>query len=192
MLKFDPSNVECSVFTFKEGVLSAVAHDLKLKVSKFEIATQMSAQGNDLSEWDISIKAVFDAASLKIVCAMRAGKELPGALKPSDHRDIEKHIAATVLKTEQFPKIRFSSTDVSGGRDNLRITGKLTLCGVTRTVVVPVARQKSSYMAEVMLDQTDFGMKPFSALLGTMKVKPEVKVRMSFALGIFGKMEGKT
>lgn len=182
MLKFDPSNVECSVFTFKEGVLSLVAHDLKFKVSKFEIATQISCHGNDLSQWDISIKAVFDAASLQTVCAVKDGKELPGVLNSSDRRDIEKNIADSVLQPGKYPQIRFSSTDISGDLKNLKIKGKLTLCGVTRTIVVPVVRQRGNSVAEVTLNQLDFGIKPFSALFGAMKVKPEIKIRVCIPL----------
>ncbi|MBF0216361.1 MAG: YceI family protein [Candidatus Omnitrophica bacterium] len=183
MLKVNPSNAECSVLTFKDGLLSAVAHDLKIKVSKFEIATRLSVSGNDMSEWDISIKAVFDAASLKTVSAMKGGKEFNGALSASDRADIEKNIAVSVLKSDEFPKIRFSSSDVSGDLNTLRIKGKLTLCGVTRTIGFSAVRQKSNYVAEVDLDQRDFGIKPFSALMGTMKVKPVIKVRLSFPFG---------
>ena len=181
MLKFDPSNSECSVFTFKDGFLSVVAHDLKFKVSKFEINAQMKVRGEDLSHWGISIKAVFDAMSLRTVCAMKRGEELSGVLTPGDRRDIEKNTVDAVLEAGRFPEIRFSSTDVSGDRSHLSVKGKLTLCGVTRTIVVPVVRQKSRYVAEVTLDQTDFGIKPFSALFGAMKVRPEITVRLSFS-----------
>jgi len=184
MLKLNAENVQVSVFTYKEGVLSAVAHDLKFEVSKFEIATQMSASGGDLAEWNMTVKAAFDASSLKTVCAMKDGEQRPGVLTASDRRDIEKNIAATVLKTERFPRILFSSTGISGDLENLSIKGKLTLCGVTRTVVVPVVRQKGRCVAEAVLDQRNFGIKPFSAFFGAMKVKPEIKVRVSFS-GLF-------
>jgi len=184
VLKFDSSNSECSIFTFKDGLLSAAAHDLKIRVSKFEIETQWIQLGDDLSEWDISIKAVFDAGSLKTVCAMSNGKEAFGALKASDRDDIEKNISSSVLKSEQYPKVRFSSSTVSGNVDALRIKGKLTLCGVTRTIVFPAVRQNRNYVAEMVLSQPDFGIKPFSALLGTMKIKPEIKVRMSIPLSL--------
>jgi hypothetical protein len=178
MLKFDASNAECSVFTYKEGWLSAIAHDLQLIVSQFEIAMEVSHQGNDLSGWDISIEAVFDAASLRTVCALKDGRELSGALKPSDYKDIEKNINEVILRSKQLQHIRFSSADVSGDFDRLQIKGPLTLCGVTQTIVFPALRYKAGYVAEVILNQPDFGIKPFSAVLGTMKVKPKIKVRM--------------
>jgi hypothetical protein len=178
MLKFDAANSECSVFTYKQGWLSAVAHDLKLTVSQFEIAIQVSHQGNRLSVQDIGIEAVFDAASLRMVCAIKDGCELPGGIKPSDYRDIEQNIKDVVLRSKQFHHVWFSSTDVSGDIDRLEIKGTVTLCGVTRMIVFPALRYKAGYMADVILNQPDFGIKPFSALLGSMKVKPKIKVRM--------------
>jgi hypothetical protein len=35
-------------------------------------------------------------------------------------------------------------------------------------------------VAEFRIDQRDFGIKPYSAMLGTLKIKPEVVVRVSF------------
>jgi hypothetical protein len=179
MLKFDASNAECSVFTYKEGWLSALAHDLKLTFSHFEIAMKDHHQGNALSGQDIGIEAAFDASSLRIVCALKDGLELHGVLKPSDCTDIEKNINEVVLRSKQFQHIRFSSAEVSGDFDRLQIKGPLTLGGVTRTIIFPALRYKAGYVAEVILNQPDFGIKPFSAMLGTMKVKPKIKVRMS-------------
>jgi hypothetical protein len=178
LLKFDASDAECSVFTYKQGWLSALAHDLQLTVSQFEIAIEDNHQGNDLSGRNISIEAAFDASSLRIICALKDGLELPGTLKPSDCTDIEKNINEVVLRSKQFQHIRFSSVEVSGDFDRLQIKGPLTLGGVTRTIVFPALRYKAGYVAEVILNQPDFGIKPFSAMLGTMKVKPKIKVRM--------------
>jgi hypothetical protein len=179
VLKFNESNAECAVFTYKQGMLSAVAHNLKLEVSKFEITVQMNDRDNDPSEREIFIDAVFDASSLKAVCTMKDGEEQAGTLSSSDRKDIEKNIADSVLLPKKYPQIRFSSTSVSGDLKNPKVEGKLTLCGVTRDLVVSVMRQNSGYAGEVTLKQPDFGIKPFSALLGTMKVKPAVVVRVS-------------
>ena len=37
MALYDASNAECHIYTYKEGVLSAIAHDLKIKVTSFRI-----------------------------------------------------------------------------------------------------------------------------------------------------------
>lgn len=43
MPRLDASSADCFVFTYKEGLLSAVAHDLKLRVTRFTIDTEGDA-----------------------------------------------------------------------------------------------------------------------------------------------------
>ncbi|NBS71148.1 hypothetical protein EBT31_19910, partial [bacterium] len=62
-------NAECLVFTYKEGLLSAVAHDLKIKVTDFEIV---------IDEASDSISGTFNATSLRVINAMSNGADTPG------------------------------------------------------------------------------------------------------------------
>ena len=62
---FGLATAECLVFTYKAGLLAGVAHDLKLRAERFEIAID-----------DEGIRAQFDAASLRVVCAQAGGKDI--------------------------------------------------------------------------------------------------------------------
>ena len=53
MARYDASNAKVQVFTFKDGLLSAMAHDLKLEVTRFEL--------------DSEGVSTFDAGSLRVV-----------------------------------------------------------------------------------------------------------------------------
>ena len=143
--------VEAFVFTFKDGVLSALAHDLKIRITKAELNDKV---------------ATFDAASLRVESA-------GGPLPKTFYGEIEKNIREDVLHSAKFPVIRFEASDV--GAD--AITGKLTLHGVTREI--RVARKGD--VVEYELDQRDFGIKPYTAMLGTLKVKPVVKVQVTLS-----------
>lgn len=66
MPRFDASRADCHIFTFKEGLLSAVAHDLKLRVGRFEVQVESEP-------WSVSAR--FEVASLEVVCAMKEGRE---------------------------------------------------------------------------------------------------------------------
>ena len=163
MTTYDQSNAECRVFTFKEGLLSAVAHDLELDVSSFEV--QVSDDGS-------SIQASFDARSLRVLHAMDHGRPSSGTISARDKKKIEGNIVDTVLHAKKHPKITFVSTDVSEGS----VVGRLDLHGRSREV--RLARDGNS--VSVTLHQPDFGIKPFSAMLGTLKIKPSVEVKLSF------------
>jgi polyisoprenoid-binding protein YceI len=172
---FGPDAASCEVFTFREGMLSAVAHDLRLRVGSFEIAVDPAGS---------AVSARFDPASLRVESAMRDGRPLPGALRPADAREIEATIAATVLRAARFPELRFASSEVvrrqDGGYD---VRGTLTLAGASRPLAFPVRREGERLVAEVTLHQPSFGIRPYSAMLGTLRVKPDVLVRVALPAG---------
>lgn len=170
MVRFDASSAECLVFTCKEGLLSAVAHDLKLRVNKFVIT---------VDEQTRAIEARFDAASLRVVCTMRGGTEWAAGLSAANKREIETNIARDVLAVHSFPEIVFVSTAVQEKTRVYVIKGTLDLHGTQRAITVQARKEGQRYVAEAQLHQPDFGIRPYTALLGTLKVQPDVTVRVS-------------
>jgi polyisoprenoid-binding protein YceI len=90
-----------------------------------------------------------------------------------------------VLDVARFGDIDLRSRAVtvekgSGGRLSARVTGDLSLHGVTREVTVPVTVRfegdRLTATGEVPLRQTDYGMQPVTAGMGMDKVKDEVNV----------------
>jgi hypothetical protein len=169
MVHLDPSSAECWVFTKREGLLSAIAHDLKIRVTKFAI---------DVDEPTRVISAHFDAASLRVVCAMDAGNEAPGTLTAANKREIESTIVRDVLHAREYPDIRFGSTAVEENGSAYLVKGKLALHGHERGVRARVRQEGAHYVAEVRLHQPDFGIRPYTALFGTLKVQADVLVRI--------------
>lgn len=164
MARYDARTAEVLVFTFKEGLLSAAAHDLKLSVTRFTI----DAEGD-------RVTAEFDAGSLRVVTPMKDGAENPGALPRLMYGEIEKNAAKDVLHVTKHPQIRFESTAVT----DAEVVGRLTLHGQTKEVRGRRSDAGGLRVVEVTFDQRDFGIAPFSAMLGTLKVKPEVRVRVT-------------
>ena len=163
MARYDASSAEILVFTFKEGLLSAVAHDLKLRATRFTL----EIDGD-------SARLELEAGSLKVVNAMKDGVDAPSLVRPSKFAEIEKNAAHEALGSKKYPTIRFVSTEVTA----TTLVGQLTLHG--RTAEVRGARQGTT--AEFRLDQRRFGITPYSALLGALKVKPEVIVRVKLSV----------
>jgi hypothetical protein len=170
MAHHDPSSAECLVLTFKEGLLSAVAHDLQIRVGRFDI---------DVDDETHAITARFEAGSLTVVTAMHDGAPRPEALSEADKRKIEQNIQADVLDVRAHPDILFRSTEVSAEGEGYRVRGDLTLHGRTRSIAFSVGKKGDRLVAEVPIHQPDFGIKPYSAMLGTLKVKADVTVRCS-------------
>lgn len=160
MPRVDASNVEVLVYTFKEGLLSAVAHDLKIRVERCSVQVEPE-----------HIVATFDTRSLKVVTAMRDGVPSSALLSPM-RAEIEKNIVTDVLDAARFPEARFETTAIGP----TEVEGDLVLKGVKRHLRAAWRRDGSARVAEFTLDQRDFGIRPYSAMLGTLKLKPEVKV----------------
>jgi len=169
MSQFDGSSAECLVFTYKEGLLAALAHDLKIRVTKFAI---------DVDNATRHIDARFDASSLRVVTAMQDGVESP-TLSADNRREIEGNIVRDVLDARTHPEIRFVSSEVHEKDAAYRITGKLALHGRQRQISVHVHREGDRYVAEARIHQPDFGIQPYSAMLGALKVKADVTVRVT-------------
>ncbi|MEX1364543.1 MAG: YceI family protein [Nannocystaceae bacterium] len=173
MPRFDATTARCQVLTFKEGLLSAIAHDLSIRVERFTIDLR------DDPDDGISIEARFDASSLRVEHAMKDGRPDPSALSAKQRRDIEKNIDKDVLHVRRHPEIVFRSTAVQGEDDQRRVTGTLGLHGTERTVHVVARRSGDRWSTEVQLHQPDYGIVPYSAMLGTLKVRPDVRVVLS-------------
>jgi len=169
MRQHDAQDASLLVFTFKEGLLSKVAHDLKLRAGRFEL--QVDEDG--------AITLTCAVRSLRVVNAMRDSKEAPEMLSPKDKTKIEDTLCSEIIDVRAHPEIRFVSTSVEPIADGHHVQGNLTICGVTKAISAEVAKVEDRLETEVRLLQSDFGIKPYSALFGALKVKPEVRVRLS-------------
>jgi hypothetical protein len=161
---------EVRVFTFKEGLLSAIAHDLEIAVERFSISFDHA---------HTKVSATFDATSLKVLHPVVHGRPAPGKLSPRDLAKIEGNIGSDVLSTRRHPEVRFESSSVTAEGDGFVIRGDLTLAGRANDIRAVVRREGARWVTEIVLDQPRWGITPYSAMMGTLKIKPEVRVRVS-------------
>jgi len=169
MPKYDQSQAECLVFTFKEGLLSPVAHDLKVRVTRFSVDLTPS-----------SVRAEFDLGSLQVVHAMKDGAENPGALSDADKTKIGDQIAKEVLHASQHPTAVFTSRSVTRRADGgYSLAGDLSLHGVTKAIQAETQAEGNRQVCSVELNQPTYGITPFKAMMGTLKVKADVIIRLS-------------
>jgi hypothetical protein len=168
VITWDATQAQCWVFTFKEGLLSAVAHDLKLTISSFTLTASPDA---------VSLR--LDASSARVLCARQGAQDAPNVLSDKDRAKIERTIREEVLDSKRYPEVAFRSTRVEPKPSGYTVEGDLSLHGVTRRISAEVTRAAGRLVAEVELHQPDYGIKPYSAMLGALKVQPKVKVVFS-------------
>jgi hypothetical protein len=169
MPSFDQTKAECRVFTFKDGLLSKIAHDLEINVSRFSVQAEPN-----------SVRAEFDTTSLVVIHPMKDGKPNPDGLSDSDKSKVQSQIIDEVLHAKEHPKATFVSRSVERRPDGgYSISGDLTLHGTTRAIQAATKLEAGRQVASIELHQPDYGITPFKAMLGTLKVKADVIVRLS-------------
>lgn len=173
MPRFDQDSAECLILTYRSGLLSPIAHDLKIRAERLFI---------EVDEEPRAVRAEVDASSLRVVTAMKEGRENPSALSDKDKREIERNIREDVLHAGRHPTIRFESTKIEKVGTEWIVEGDLTLHGTTRRIETRTSTEGDSVVVELVLHQPDFGVKPYTAALGTLKVQADVKVRVSVPL----------
>lgn len=149
------------VFTFKEGLLSAVAHDLRLTARGFTITIEGT-----------QVTASFPVEHLKIDGAIRNGRLDDRALKPKHKREIrDTMLGGRILKARANPEITFR-----GRREGMRVIGDLIMAGRSVPIDMTVTELNGRYKGRVDLQPTRWGIAPYSAMFGTLKLQDRVVV----------------
>lgn len=162
-----PENATLQVKTERRGAAAMAGHDLLIDVTSWEGTLDV---GEDPERLSLDLRA--DAGSLQV----REGTGGVQALGEDDKVEIKQTIEEEVLGTQA---IEFHSTEVEpldGGR-RLRVSGELTLNGNTHPLdfVLDVSPE-GRVSGHATVTQSDWGIKPYSGLFGTLKVRDEVEV----------------
>jgi len=170
-----PDNGSVRVYTRREGLGARVGHDLTLQATRWSAEVELDP--GDLTR--SSVSTTVDASSLEVLEGR--GGAIP--LSEKDRADIRKNIAQKVLQVDRHPQITFRSTGVEAASpDRLTLAGELTLAGTTRPVRLELQREAGEdadrLSGRVTITQTDWGIKPFSAMLGALKVSNDVEVEI--------------
>jgi polyisoprenoid-binding protein YceI len=165
--------------TGREGAAARVGHDLTLQATRWVATVVVDADEPSRSR----VRARVEAGSL-VVLEARGG---PVGLTDSQRSEIEDNVRVAVLRSERYPRITFASTSIDANPNGRRalVTGALTIGRRTRatTLDLRVARSRlPRIVATTSIVQTDFGIEPYSALLGALRVKDVVDVTMEVRL----------
>jgi polyisoprenoid-binding protein YceI len=91
--------------------------------------------------------------------------------------------SAKMLDTAKYPVMSFHSESVEAAGDGYKVTGELTIRGMTKPVVLSVkARPEGDSLVvegESSFSMAKFGLKPPSALLGAIRTKDEMTLRFT-------------
>jgi hypothetical protein len=158
MRTFGPENATLTVRTTRTGAASKAGHDLLFEVTSWSATLDQDA--------DPALTLTADSGSLRVLEATGGIQ----ALGDDDKAGIEQTIKEEVL---MGTPIEFRSSAVEGRR----LEGELELAGQRHPISFELAGDEDGRLTgSATVKQSDWGMKPYSALFGTLKVADEVEV----------------
>ncbi|MCD6015713.1 MAG: YceI family protein [Geminicoccaceae bacterium] len=157
------------VKTERQGAAAKVGHDLVIEVTAWSATLEV---GEDSEPLRLELDA--DAGSLRV----REGTGGVQALGDDDRADIERTIEHEVLMRKA---IEFRSTAIEAADDGrLIVAGDLQMAGGNHSVKFELTLAPDGGIAgAAVVKQSDWGIKPYSALFGALKVKDEVEIEFS-------------
>lgn len=167
-----PGSGVLSIRTTRQGAASKAGHDLRIEVDSWEAEVKI---GESPEQSAMTLAA--DSRSVRVIEGSGGIK----SLTESDKEDIHKTIHKEVLKGSA---IEFRSTEIRGAPGGgLSVRGQLDLNGKQAPVTFDLVLADEGRIAgSAIVKQTDFGMKPYSALFGALKVADEVTVAIDAKL----------
>lgn len=160
-----PENGTLLVKTYRAGMAQKAGHDLVIDVTSWNATVTVDGDS------PVTVELSADPRSLEV----REGHGGAKALSDKDKADIRESIDSKVLKGEA---ITFRSTGVtSHDPGSVSMDGEVGMAGATRPVNFEVEIGPDGQVkAGVPLTQSEWGIKPFKAMMGALKVKDEVEV----------------
>lgn len=158
-----PDDGTLAVKTGRGGGAAKAGHDLVLAVTAWHATLEVAER--------VTLALDADATSLRVRDATGGMK----ALDDDDRANIETTIDDEVL---QRKGIAFRSTDARAGDDGtLHVEGELDLLGRVHPLAFALAVDDNGRLTgSATVRQSDWGIKPYSALFGALKVNDEVEV----------------
>ena len=167
-----PEDGTLLVRTGKGGAASKAGHNLLIRVERWGATAQLA---DDLAQSVLELNA--DSTSFTV----KQGSGGVKSLDADEKSGIEQTINQEVLKGTP---ISFKSTAVRpDGDDRLHVTGDLELVNGVNLVAFDITvSDEGRITGTATVKQTEWGMKPYSALFGTLKVTDEVGVEIDAKL----------
>lgn len=173
-----PDNGTLLIRTGRAGAASRMGHDLVLEATRWSATVVVDVRTPGGSR----VSATVDGSSL--VVREASGGALP--LTDGQRGEIVRTINDRILRTGKHRSITFTSTAVTGRAKRAVVSGELTIAGMTRPATLAVVADELARSVRLTgtmsIVQSEFGIKPYSAMLGALRVEDAVDVTVDVRL----------
>jgi polyisoprenoid-binding protein YceI len=168
-----PENGELLVHTGRRGGAAMAGHDLVIEVTEWSATLELA---EDPGASSVSLRA--DGGSLRV----REGQGGMTKLGDDDKQGISQTIDDEILRGGAI-EFRSTTVEPGAGPGQLRVRGELELAGATEPAEFALMLGDDGHLTgEATINQSGWGIKPYSTLFGALKVADEVKVTVEAEL----------
>ena len=159
-----PDNATLQVRTSREGAYAKAGHDLVMDVDRWEGILAVDGER-------ITLELSAEPRSLRV----RWGFNGTTSLTDANRADISNTIDAKVIRGAA---ISFRSRSITPRGDAFVVTGDLTIGQSTSSMTFELRASADGSRVDAVANvvQSHFGIKPYSAMLGTLKVRDAVEI----------------
>ena len=165
-----PDHGTLSVRTKKGGAIAKAGHDLLIRVTDWRATLEV-----DQDNTPTAIELTADSNSMQVI----EGTGGLTSLGEDEKQGIGQTIREEVLNGTP---IAFRSTEITPHGDHLHVSGELELVGTTRPANFSLSADADRLAGTATLTQSNWGIKPYTALFGTLKVQDVITVEVDAQL----------
>ncbi|MBK8480268.1 MAG: YceI family protein [Proteobacteria bacterium] len=156
-----------TILTFKDGLLSRLGHDLQLRLPALELTIDQR-----------QVEGRFKTSEIVVEGAARPGGVVDReALSAREQAEIREAMQSKVLLTGKFPDAHLDATLTFKGEHEVLVRGMLELVGQAREIEFAVERRDGHLRGSVVLVPSRWGIAPYKALLGALRLQDRVEIR---------------
>ena len=176
----DSRSSQLSIQVFRGGKLSRLGHNHVMTSRDVSgrawVHPEFTRSGFELS-FPVMQLVVDDPQARRA-----AGSDFPSDIPQSDKDGTRKNmLKPELLDGERYPQVTVRSAKVAGTLQAPQVTARITIKEVSREVQVPmkvaVEGGKLTASGEFDIQQTQFGIKPFSVALGALEVQDRLHIK---------------
>jgi len=170
--EFNADSGSLSIHTEVSGRAARLGHRLTIAVQSWTATLRWDGERPD---------PVRLSADLTSIAVERGDGGLTALTAPE--KLVARANALKSLSAQRYPTVDYAAEDIATDADRYRLTGNLTIHGHSRPHIVDVIATESGdgwrLSAESVVTQSDFGITPFSLMLGSLRVADPVTVRFT-------------
>jgi polyisoprenoid-binding protein YceI len=163
---------ELQIVTGVAGPAAKMGHRLTIAMASWRADVQWRGKQ------PIAVELVVDVDSLQVIKGEGGVTPLSGPEK-----GVVRSNALKALDVKKYPQITFTAEGITKTATGYRLDGTVQIHGTSRPQTVDLAVEESGDVwvmsASVPVLQTQFGVKPYSLFVGSLKVADEVNLRFT-------------